>query len=177
VRAFAPEDITTSHLILTGLTPADAEQMADVLADQQLYEYIGGAPPDVSELRNRYQQQAGGSGNPDEIWLNWIVRLRGTRQPVGTVQATMISKAAVWSAWVAWVIGAPWQGLGYASEAAAALVSWLRGQGVAIVNAAIHPAHQASQRVARAAGLKLTSDEVEGEQVWRVTAPRPRRSR
>jgi RimJ/RimL family protein N-acetyltransferase len=171
VRVFAPGDITTSRLILTRLTLADAEQMAGVLADQQLYEYIGGGPPDVSDLRDRYQRQAAGSGNPDEIWLNWIVRLRGTRQPVGTVQATLIRKVTVWSAWVAWVIGVPWQGLGYASEAAAALVSWLHGQGVAVVNAAIYPANQASQRVARSAGLALTSDEVDGEQVWRVTAP------
>lgn len=171
MRTFAPGDITTSRLILTTLSAADAEQMAGVLGDQQLYEFIGGSPPDVSELRTRYQQQAAGSGNPDEVWLNWIVRLRDTRQPVGTVQATVVRKATVWSAWVAWVIGVPWHGLGYASEAAAALVSWLRGQGVAIVNAAIHPAHQASQRVASATGLTLTSDEVAGEQVWRMPAP------
>jgi RimJ/RimL family protein N-acetyltransferase len=161
--------IRTSRLVLTRVGPADAGPMAAVLADERLYEYIGGRPPSVSELRERYRRQAAGSGMPAEIWLNWTVCLRGTRQPVGTVQATVIRKETVWSAWIAWVIGVPWQGCGYASEAAAALVNWLRGQGVAAINAAIHPAHRASQRVARQAGLALTSDEVDGEQVWRLT--------
>jgi RimJ/RimL family protein N-acetyltransferase len=169
VPAFALGEITTSRLILTGLSPADAEQMAGVLAAEQLYEYIGGGPPAVSELRERFGRQGAGSGNPDEIWLNWIVRLRRTGQPVGTMQATVLRQAAAWSAWVAWVIGAPWQGLGYASEAAAAMVSWLRCQGAASVSAAIHPEHRASQHVARQAGLALTSDVVEGEQIWRIT--------
>ena len=167
MRAFALGDITTRRLILTTLSPADAEQMAGVLADRQLYEFIEGEPPAAGELRDRYQRLAAGSGRPDEVWLNWIVRQRQTRQPVGTVQATVIRKETVWSGWVAWVIGVPWQGLGYASEAAAGLVSWLRGQGVTVVNAAIHPAHRASQRVARRAGLELTGEELDGEQVWR----------
>ena len=113
-----------------------------------------------------------------------------TRRPVGTVQATVKSAVetarpdaaprtgalmtgpaaqARWlirTAWVAWVIGASWQGHGYGAEAATALVSWLRGQGIGIINAAIHPANLASAGVARRAGLVPTSAEVDGEQVW-----------
>ncbi len=70
------------------------------------------------------------------------------------------------TAWVAWVIGAGWQGRGYGAEAATALLTWLRGQGIAIINAAIHPANQASAGVARRAGLIPTSAELDGEQVW-----------
>jgi RimJ/RimL family protein N-acetyltransferase len=139
------------------------------------------------------------SGRPGENWLNWIVRLRDTRQPVGTVQATVhaavetavpggavpaaaVPAAAVetavpggaalagaplaGAAWVAWVIGASWQGRGYATEAATALVNWLRGQGATAINAAIHPANLASAGVARRAGLVPTSAEVDDEQVW-----------
>ncbi|HEY7145694.1 MAG TPA: GNAT family N-acetyltransferase [Streptosporangiaceae bacterium] len=170
MRAFGMTAISTSRLILTRLRPADAGPMTAVLAAEQLYEYIDGSPPTVSELRRRYQRQVDGSGSPAELWLNWIVRLRATREPVGTVQATVIRKETAWSAWVAWVIGMPWQGRGYASEAAAALVGWLREQGASVINAAIHPSHRASQQVASRAGLTLTAEEVEGEQVWRLNA-------
>lgn len=174
------DEIATSRLVLSGLRPADAAEMTAVLADERLYEFIGGAPPGLAELRDRYLRLAAGSGRPGEIWLNWIVRLRDTRQPVGTVQATIHAavEAAVpggvalagvplaGAAWVAWVIGASWQGRGYATEAATALVNWLRGQGATAINAAIHRANLASAGVARRAGLVPTSAEVDDEQVW-----------
>lgn len=199
MRTFGMPEITTSRLVLTRLRPADAEAMVAVLAGERLYEFIGGEPPSLAGLRDRYLRLAAGSARPGEAWLNWIVRERETRQPVGTVQATIqlteqpqarasgqsatqagapaAATAAAeagqawtaWVAWVAWVIGAAWQGRGYASESATALVDWLRGQGVTTINAAIHPAHLASAAVARRAGLVLTSAEVDGEQVWRGT--------
>ena len=196
MRTLATDQIATSRLVLSALRPADAAEMTAVLADEQLYEFIGGRPPTAAELRERYLRLAAGSGRPDEIWLNWIVRQRATRRPVGTVQATvktaietavetarpgaaprtgelMTGSAAsgalagpIRTAWVAWVIGASWQGRGYGAEAATALLNWLRGQGIAIINAAIHPANLASAGVARRAGLIPTSAELDGEQVW-----------
>ena len=68
---------------------------------------------------------------------------------------------------IAWLIGVPWQGLGYASEAAAALVAWLDGLGLATIEANVHPRHQASEKVAARAGLAPTEELVDGERVWR----------
>ena len=68
---------------------------------------------------------------------------------------------------VAWVVGVPWQGHGYASEAAAALVDWLAQTGVATVIAFVHPGHAASSAVARRIGLGPTEELVDGELVWR----------
>jgi RimJ/RimL family protein N-acetyltransferase len=82
---------------------------------------------------------------------------------VGTVQATVTPDVA----WVAWVIGAPWQGRGIASEAAVALIGWLRSRGVTAIAAAIHPGHPASAGVAVRAGLTRTDETIDGEQVWR----------
>lgn len=200
MRTLALDEIATSRLALSGLRPADAAEMTAVLADERLYEFIGGRPPTAAELRDRYLRLAAGSGRPDEIWLNWIVRQRVTRRPVGTVQATVktavetaaetaaesgipgaapqagalmtgsaasgVLAGAIRTAWVAWVIGASWQGRGYGAEAATALVNWLRGQDISIINAAIHPANLASASVARRAGLVPTSAELDGEQVW-----------
>ncbi len=74
------------------------------------------------------------------------------------------------SAGVAWVIGVPWQGHGYAAEAAAGLVGWLLGQGATVVTACIHPDHHASAAVAAQAGLSVTDNMIDGERVWRLTA-------
>ena len=112
-----------------------------------------------------------GSPETDETWLNWIVRRRSDSQPVGTVQATLRDGGE--TALVAWVIGVEWQKQGFASEAARALVDWLREQGVQQLVARIHPAHVASGAVAARAGLEPTEEEIGGEQVWRSHLGRP----
>ena len=156
--------IETARLTLAPLRVADADELAVVLGDEQLHEFIGGRPATAAELRERYARLVAGSGDPDERWLNWVVRTRETGEAVGTVQAT----ARPASAAVAWVIGVPWQGRGYASEAARALVAWLREQGATEIVAHVHPEHAASERVAAGAGLRLTGDVVDGERVWRL---------
>jgi RimJ/RimL family protein N-acetyltransferase len=167
------EAISTGRLELTPLTVDDADAMAVALADPALYEVIGGEPPTVGELRTRYARQVAGSGRAGEVWLNWIVRVAG--EPVGYVQATVeplagdarAERAPSGTADVAWVIGTPWQGNGYATEAAAALVAWLRTHGLAVA-ATIAPGHRASERVAAAVGLTVTDELLDGERVWRL---------
>ena len=70
---------------------------------------------------------------------------------------------------VAWVVGAQAQGRGYAKEAACGLVALLRQAGWTVA-AHIHPAHLASQRVARAAGLSPTEEVDDGEVRWVASA-------
>jgi len=69
---------------------------------------------------------------------------------------------------VAWVIGVPSQGRGYATEAAAALVAHLRALGVRTITAHVHPDHAASAAVAAAIGLLPTDETERGERVWRL---------
>ena len=113
-----------------------------------------------------------GSPDPNVDWLNWIVRRRADGRAVGTVQATVVHDDGTATAAVAWVIGMPWQGQRFASEAAWGLVAWLVGAGAADVVAHVHPDHVASARVAARAGLGPTDDEVDGETVWRLLADR-----
>jgi RimJ/RimL family protein N-acetyltransferase len=164
------EEITTERLRLTPLRPEDADEMVEVLGDERLHEYIGGRPAGRDELRRRYAALAEGSPDPDEAWLNWIVRLRSDGRPVGTVQATLTGEDGRFGA-VAWVIGLAWQGRGFASESAAALVGRLRRHGVTTVVAHVHPDHRASAVVAERAGLRPTAEEVDGERVWRWDEP------
>lgn len=158
--------IATERLELTPLRPGDATEMAVVLGDQRLHEFTGGSPVPPDQLGDRFRRLTAGPGRPGEIWLNWIIRLLGTGQAVGTVQATVSCAGETTSASVAWVVGVPWQGLGYASEAAVALVTWLARAGTTTVTASIAPGHHASERVARRAGLALTGRWTDGERIW-----------
>ncbi len=87
-------------------------------------------------------------------WLNWLVRGREDAQALGTVQATVSEKEGGLTAEVAWVIGTAHQGQGYAREAAAPMVRWLRQQGVDTVVAHVHPQHEVSMAIARAVGSR-----------------------
>jgi RimJ/RimL family protein N-acetyltransferase len=160
--------IVTTRLSLVPLRLEDAEELAVVLGDRRLHEFIGGEPATTVELRHRYARLVAGSPDPHEKWLNWVVRRRSDARPVGTVQATITTRNGRSTASVAWVIGVDRQKQGFASEAARALVEWLREQGVENVVAHIHPDHQASAAVATRAGLLPTDEEADGEQVWRT---------
>lgn len=151
----------SGRITLVPLTVADADEMVDVLGGD-LYAFIGGSAPTLEELRARYARQVAG-GPPGQEWRNWIVRVEG--QAIGYVQATITHEGR--RAEIAWVVGERWQGHGYASEAARALVDWLDERGVSTVEAHIHPDHAASAAVARRAGLAPTGRFDDGERLWR----------
>lgn len=174
MNAFGEAALATHRLLLSPLRPEDAGQMATVLADERLHEFTGGSPASTAALQDRYRALAAGSPDPGEVWLNWIVRLADSGKPVGTVQATVTHQDDRRAAVIAWVIGVPWQGNGYATEAARALVAWLSSQGATVITANIHPGHHASAAVAARAGLAPTDGEVDGERVWQWPSPDPR---
>jgi RimJ/RimL family protein N-acetyltransferase len=177
---FTTGPISTARLTLWPLRESDAAEMAVVLGDERLHEFIGGRPDLPGELADRYRRWVAGSGVPSELWLNWIARLAasaddegqggtGTPRPaIGTLQATITLDGRAPVAAIAWVIGVRWQRNGYAGEAARALVSWLAAWRPLTVIACIHREHLASQRVAERAGLTPTDREVDGEQVWEL---------
>jgi RimJ/RimL family protein N-acetyltransferase len=161
------EIIGTERLVLEPLRVDHAEELAPLLDDESLHEYIGGSPATPEELRERYRRQAAGR-SPDgrEGWLNWVVRHRETGDAIGTVQATVRYDGDRPVAELAWVVVAPHQGRGYAGEAAAGMVGWLAEQGIGALVAHVHPDHRASARVAERLGLRTTDDMVDGEVRW-----------
>jgi RimJ/RimL family protein N-acetyltransferase len=159
------DPISSARLRLVPLTVADAAEMAGVLSGAALYAFTGGAPPGLDELRSRYARQAAGwSPDGGEEWHNWILRRQPGGQAVGYVQATITGAGR--RAEIAWVVGLEWQGHGYATEAAQALVGWLDDRGADVIQAHIHPRHSASAAVARRAGLRPSGAVEDGEQLW-----------
>jgi len=165
--------------------------MVDLLADRRLYSfYDDERSPTLEALRDRYSRQAGGL-SPDgrEVWHSWIVRERDSGAAIGFVQATVGATAGTslatvdtadtpydgrTSAELAWVIAVPWQGRGFATEAATAVRDAVRGPGsatgddVALVHAHIAPGHAASETVARRLGLRPSDVVHDGETRWEL---------
>ncbi|MCH5671647.1 GNAT family N-acetyltransferase [Streptomyces gilvus] len=163
-----PEPFRTPRLDAVPLSVEHAAEMAVVLSDPALHAFIGGAPASPDALRARYERLVTGCPDPAVSWCNWVLRLREEARLVGTVQATVVGAVAE----IAWVVGTPWQGRGLASEATRGLVSLLVEQTcVRTVIAHVHPAHRASESVARAAGLEPTEVERDGERRWRLELP------
>ena len=164
----------TERLDLEPLTADHAAELAPVLDDAALHEFIGGAPLPAAALARRYARLAARrSPEGHQRWGNWVMRVRGTGHAIGTVQVTMPAAGpAAGPAEVAWVVGVQAQGHGYAKEAACGLVAMLREAGWTVA-AHIHPAHLASQRVARAAGLSPTEEVQDGEVRWAASVTPP----
>jgi RimJ/RimL family protein N-acetyltransferase len=164
--------LSTERLELEPLRPGHAPEMAAVLADPALYLYTGGSPPSEQELAARYARQSGGV-SPDgrQGWLNWVVRGRSDRRPVGIVQATLTAAGDSVNANLAWVVGTQDQGAGVATEASTAVMAWLLGLGISSFTAYILPGNKASATVATRLGLVRSPLLTDGETRWATPAP------
>jgi RimJ/RimL family protein N-acetyltransferase len=113
-------------------------------------QFIGG--PDVTtpdELRARISQRR--SGPPperEETWLNFAVLVDGV--VVGRVEATLHDGIAE----IAYVLGPPFWGHGYATAATADLITRLQRPQVGTVWACVHPANDRSTRVLSRLGFR-----------------------
>lgn len=156
-------DLETKRLVLTPLRVEDAAEMVKVLADSDLYEFTGGDPPGFAVLEARYASQIVGPEASDEIWHNWILRLRESDEAIGFVQATVTGDTAD----VAWVVGTDWQQRGFATEATMEMCRWFRETGIHRLTAHVNRRHIASERVAESVGLQRTDEmDADGETVW-----------
>lgn len=168
----AVDTVLSRRLLLEPLTVDAADEMVSVLSDPELYKYTGGQPPTLEQLREEYTTEvAGQSADGAQWWLNWVVRWRHSKEPVGYVQATVEDLDGTRVAEIAWVISAAHQRQGVATEASNAMIEWLGSFGVQLVAAHILPNHDASAAVARRLGLHRTEIWVDGEIRWERTLP------
>ena len=158
--------LRTRRLDLAPLVVDDAREMVLVLADPDLYAFTGGEPP--TRRRSAAGTRASSPGRPTPRARRGTTGSCGSRTVArSSGRCRRRSARQAGEAEIAWVTGVPWQGRGYATEAAAALVEWLAETGTRSVVALIHPGHPASAAVARHLGLLPTDELVDGERVWR----------
>ena len=165
----------TDRLDLEPLVVAHAAELAPLLDDPSLHEFTGGAPLPAADLAARYARLAARrSPDGDQMWGNWVMRIRATGAAAGVMQATLPAAGpGAGPAEVSWVVARAAQGHGYAKEAARSLVTALHEAGWTVI-AHIHPGHLASQQVARTAGLSPTTVVQDGETRW-ASPPATRR--
>ena len=160
------EALESERLTLEPVSVDHASAMVDVLSDARLYEFTGGEPPSLDVLAARYRRQVRGPADGSGAWFNWMLRERSSGTLVGFVQATVHTVDRGPLAEIAWVVDPAHQRRGFAAEATAAMVAWLRSRGVTAFAALIRPDHTASQRVAHRLGLRPTPQLDDGEVRW-----------
>ena len=150
-----PQDshLVTARLVLEPLAVSHAEALHPLLCDERLYTYIPQEPPtSVDALAVRYRRLAT-RRSPDgqEIWLNWVARLRTGSRYVGMFEATVMPDRV---ALFAYMIFLPEQGQGYAREGGARVLEYLvRKHEARLVAAEIDTRNRASIGVVEALGF------------------------
>jgi len=109
-------------------------------------------PATIDDLRRLYERWERGSPDTDEIWLNWICRLRASGSPIGTMQAT-VRKPDV--AYVAYAIFPAFQRKRYAAEAIREINSYLHsGFGCKRIRAEMDARNTPSLRLIESLGFE-----------------------
>jgi len=169
------------------LVPAvvgDAHQIAELLSDDRLHSFSGRTPPTEAELadrlRHRHQRR---SADGTEVWLDWMVLLVPLGGVIGQVGAVVTDDGR---AVISFLIGLRWQGHGFATEAASAMVRLLEAHvGVRTLSTLIPPGHAAAHRVAERLGMTPSGTLSGGWEAWegcanpiheQLSAPPRRRS-
>ncbi|HEY1976825.1 MAG TPA: GNAT family protein [Candidatus Baltobacteraceae bacterium] len=117
-------ELRTPRLRLEALTEEHADELFDGLRDERLYEFVPSiAPSDLKGLRSRLRSlESRTSPDGSERWLNWAIRCLDVGRCIGYVQATVPVNAP---AKIAYVLFAPFWGLGYGHEAVVGLLDFL----------------------------------------------------
>ena len=157
--------LRTERLDLLPVHRDHAPLMFPVLHDSALHEFTGGSPPvDVDALARQYEHwERRRSPDGAEMWLNWVLRPREQGELIGHLQVGIAGDRAT----MAWSLGSRWQRQGYATEAARAVLGWIRHLGVSEVRASIHPGHAASIRIAERLGMRRTDERSGAELIWK----------
>jgi RimJ/RimL family protein N-acetyltransferase len=168
--------LETRRLVLSRIARDDVDELVDMLLNPALYGFIGDAPADAAAARIRAERWLRGSVDPGMVWINYVARRRDGARLIGFAQATVHRAGDRFGECeIAYLVDPSAQGHGFATEMMRAFCAELLGSiDPAELTAHIHPGHEASEGVAKAVGLALTTGEVDGERVWRAVAPRKR---
>ncbi len=164
------EQIETERLVLEPIHEGLAPLMYDRLLDARLYAYIEERPPSSIELlEKRYKTwRLFWNENPNDIWLNWAARVRGTNEYAGWFQSTVRPAYAL----IAYMVFAPYQRRGYAREACRAIIDHVKTRfGTTVVRATIDPRNEASIALARSLGM--TEVPTDTGELWFQLATKP----
>lgn len=156
MKAKLPSDeklrIRTLRLTLEPILVSHATEMATLLKDAELYEFIPQDPPELTKLEKTYEfwsKRISPAG--DELWLNWVARLNESGEVIGHFQAGV--KEGTESN-LGYTVGLKYQRRGFASEALQGILSFLKAEmGLTCVKAWIDTRNTASIKLVEKLGM------------------------
>ena len=143
----------SDRLILEPIQAAHAAEMFALWQDRDIYTFVPEEPPpSLLWLEQRYAGLTSRqSPTADEAWLQWVLRRRIDRVPLGRLEASVSLGA---TAQAAWMLGTSYTGYGYAGEAMRRMLAHLRNDyKVHEVHAEIDTRNLRSLRLAEALGF------------------------
>ncbi|MBP9708764.1 MAG: GNAT family N-acetyltransferase [Oligoflexales bacterium] len=106
--------LETERLLLEPICENHAEDMAALLADPDLHTFVPSNPPTLEKLNSQYKYwESRISPQEDELWLNWVGRLKANGKIVGHFQAGVKTSL---EANIAYTIGKDFQRQGFATR-------------------------------------------------------------
>lgn len=146
-------ELHSERLLLEPIRTAHAVEMFALWQDRDIYRFIPEEPPpSLVWLEHRYARLVGRqSPTGDEAWLQWALRRRHDRAPIGRLEASVRLDA---TAYVAWLLGTAYTGHGYAREAMLRVLAHLRDDyRVREVHAEVDTRNLRSLRLAESLGF------------------------
>lgn len=146
--------LETERLLLEPVRAAHAEEAWPQVDDERMWSYFPEKRPQTrDDLRRLYQKWESGSPSPDQIWHNWMCRERSSGALAGSMQSTVLPGEH--AAYIAYAIYPAFQQKGYAREASAAVIDYVRKTyGVNVFYAEMDVRNEASYRLAESLGFE-----------------------
>jgi RimJ/RimL family protein N-acetyltransferase len=157
VNAGADDAIAeTERLVVRPWRVEEAPRLLDILGRVEVAQWLGdGEPKLMKDLAEAQERIVGYEKLRDRRPLGvWAVEVRTTGQVVGSVLIAEVPNAEHDERQIGWHLHPDSWGLGYASEAAAAVLAYGLAQGLPQVLALTHLTNHSSQAVARRIGME-----------------------
>jgi ribosomal-protein-alanine N-acetyltransferase len=153
------EPIKTARLVIRPFTSIDIDDFQEYQSHPDVRRYLLGNPLTAAEATAFISAQAALADGERDGWHAWAVEHAVDGRVIGDVGAYLPARVRT-EADLGFQFHPDYQGLGYAHEATAALVSYLfETMGITRITASRHQANQASARLL----LNLGMSEVSGD--------------
>lgn len=144
--------LTTDRLLLRDFTADDVEAVHAYAADPEVCRFVEWGPNTEHETRQFVTEMTGAASQPDRTSFTWAITTGGA--VVGACSISVTS-AVHRRGELGYVLARAYWGLGYATEAASAVLDFGRDElGLHRVEATCRPGNVGSQRVLRKLGMQ-----------------------
>jgi RimJ/RimL family protein N-acetyltransferase len=155
--ARTPFLLTTPRLTLREFVEEDADAMFDLCRDSAVMAFVGPPPESAEEERRTIERHQQRYQNPG--YSLWALRVKGSKNIIGRCGLMDLDVEGEPATEVSYLLARDHWGLGYAAEAASAVLEVARDRfHLPRVVALIHPDNIASIRVAERIGLEYERD-------------------